>query len=416
MRQSFYSQNAWWLGNGLGLTFASSFGQTFFIALFAGFIRQTYGLSDGAWGGLYTLATFASAACLIQFGRLADTMPLVRLASVIILIYAAAALTMAFSNSILALAVAVFGLRFCGQGMMTHIAMTAMARWFRANRARAIAVAAMGFPLGEAVLPFLTVEAIAWVGWRTAWVMVAAFLLVAVLPTIFVLMRHGRTPRGEGGDETALGMGGRHWTRGEVLRHWSFWILLPGLMAPPFIGTCAFFHQVHIAEVRHYDLAIMALGFPLYAAVSVASSLAAGVVLDRVGVIKVLPVVLAPMALAIPILALPGGIWVWYLLLVGTGISQGVVVTLVGALWPTLYGTRWIGSIKAVATAAMVVATAVGPGVTGLLIDWGYPFPEQALWLSAYCFVMTILFALVAPRLARMQTPLSGEVRTEGAD
>ena len=76
----FLIDNRRWLGTGLLLTFASSFGQTWFISLFAGQIRAAYGLSDGGWGAIYTLATLAAAGLLLARGSLADTMALSRLA------------------------------------------------------------------------------------------------------------------------------------------------------------------------------------------------------------------------------------------------------------------------------------------------------------------------------------------------
>ena len=398
---SFYRRNAWWLGTGMVFTFGSSFGQTFFISLFAGAIRDAYGLTNGQWGGLYTIATLASALCLSQLGRLADTMPLMRLAILVLLAYALAALTMALSAHVAMVGLAIFGLRLCGQGMMGHIAITAMARWFRANRARAVSVAVLGMPLGEAIFPFVGVALFAFVGWRASWAIVALVVLAVFLPAVVLLMRHGRTPQGEGGEETTFGMDGRHWTRAEVMRHWSFWILMPGILAPPFIGTCAFFHQVHIAEVRGFDLATMTLGYPLYAALVVGAALLAGQVVDRLGPTRMLPIFLLPMGGAIALLALPGGVAVWFAMLAGLGISQGVTVTLMGAMWPTLYGTRWIGSVKALGSSLMVMATALGPGITGALIDRGFTFPEQALALSAYCLVMTLALGVVSARLTR---------------
>ncbi len=405
MVANFYVRNAWWLLTGAVFMFGSSFGQTYFIALFAGGIREEFGLSNGQWGGIYTLATLASATCLIHFGRLADTMTVTRLAAAVLVLYAVAATTMALAPNVVMLCVAVFGLRFCGQGMMTHISMTAMARWFRANRAKAIAVAVLGFPISEALWPPVGVVVLDVVGWRTTWLVIAAILLVIFLPVLVLMTRKGRTPQGEGSDTEAPGMLGRQWTRGEVLRHWTFWAILPGLLAPPFIGTCVFFHQVHIAAARGYDLSVMALGFTMYATVSVASSLACGPIVDRFGPARVLPILLVPLALAIAVLAIPGGVEIWFIMLAGIGISHGLVITLVGAIWPTLYGTRWIGSIKALATSGMVMATAAGPGLTGAIIDLGVPFPEQALYLSAYCLAMTAVFAAVAPRIDAMLAP-----------
>ncbi|MEM0906695.1 MAG: MFS transporter [Pseudomonadota bacterium] len=399
MSLRFYRQNSWWLGTGLVLTFASSFGQTYFIGLFADPIRAEFGLSNGAWGGLYTVATIFSATVLVQAGKLVDTMSLARLAAGILVLYAGAALLMMTAGHVIVLGVAIFGLRFCGQGMMGHIAVSAMARWFAANRARAVAVAVLGFPIGEAVFPVIAVHVEEALGWRAAWAAVAVILLGVILPAVFVLLRRGRVPQGEGAGESAVGMGGRHWTRREVLKHWSFYALLPGLLAPPFIGTCIFFHQAHIADVRGFSLATMALAFPIYAFTSISTSLTAGLVLDRIGPTRVLPFCLVPLSVSIAALALPGGVWIWFLMLVGVGISQGVVITMMGTLWPTLYGTRWIGSVKSIISASMVVATALGPGVSGIIIDEGVSFPDQALTMSAYCLGISLLFFVIAPRL-----------------
>lgn len=42
---SFLRENARWLAGGLLFTFFSSFGQTFFISLSAGYIREDFGLT-----------------------------------------------------------------------------------------------------------------------------------------------------------------------------------------------------------------------------------------------------------------------------------------------------------------------------------------------------------------------------------
>ena len=60
----FLRDNARWIAGGLCFTFFSSFGQTFFISLSAGHIREEYGLSNGGWGTLYMVATLASALTL----------------------------------------------------------------------------------------------------------------------------------------------------------------------------------------------------------------------------------------------------------------------------------------------------------------------------------------------------------------
>jgi len=57
----FLSSNSRWLAAGGILTFLSSFGQTFFISIFAGEIRAEFGLSHGEWGGIYSLGKIGRA-------------------------------------------------------------------------------------------------------------------------------------------------------------------------------------------------------------------------------------------------------------------------------------------------------------------------------------------------------------------
>ena len=57
---------------GFLLTFTSSYGQTYFISLFAGEIKGEFGLSDGQWGGIYTIGTTLSAITMVWAGVLTD--------------------------------------------------------------------------------------------------------------------------------------------------------------------------------------------------------------------------------------------------------------------------------------------------------------------------------------------------------
>ena len=68
----FIRMNVPWLVAAGLLTFSSSYGQTYFISLFAGEIMDEFDLSDGAWGGIYTAGTTISAIVMIWAGALTD--------------------------------------------------------------------------------------------------------------------------------------------------------------------------------------------------------------------------------------------------------------------------------------------------------------------------------------------------------
>ncbi|MGH6640532.1 MAG: MFS transporter, partial [Polaromonas sp.] len=191
----FLRDNARWLAGGFLLFFFSSFGQTFLISLSAGDIRREYGLSHGAFGSLYMAATLASALTLARLGHLVDRYSAQRMTLMIVPMLALAAACMALSRHIAALFVAIYLLRFFGQGMMSHIAFTVMARWFSAQRGRAVSLATLGLNTGEALLPLGFVALAAAVGWRNTWWLAAGALLLVALPVIVSLIAVERAPR-----------------------------------------------------------------------------------------------------------------------------------------------------------------------------------------------------------------------------
>ncbi|MEL6794351.1 MAG: MFS transporter, partial [Pseudomonadota bacterium] len=217
----FLISNAPWLGAGAAMAGATGFGQTFFISLYAGAWRSEFDLSHGDWGAIYMTATLTSAVVITQAGRLADLWRARTLALIVIAAFAAICVGVSAVSSWWMLGALVFGLRFCGQGMLSHLAITAMGKWFRANRARAVAVASLGFSAGEAILPAAALMVIAAIGWRESWLVAAAVLAFGVAPLLLWLLRRERSPKDVADAVSALGMGGRHWTRREMYRHWS---------------------------------------------------------------------------------------------------------------------------------------------------------------------------------------------------
>ena len=405
MIDRFYRDNARWLGVGLMLTLVSSFGQTYFISIFADRIMAEYGLSDGDWGGIYTVATLSSAACLLWAGRFADQIPVRRLTVMILAAYAIVAVGMSLNENPWILVLLIFGLRFCGQGMVSHLGITAMGRWFRAHRGRAVAIAGLGYSIGEATLPRLATALEPIIGWRSVWLIVAVLLIAAFAPLVAWMARDERNPSGMTEAEQSPGRDGRHWTRRDMLGHWMFWGLVPGIVAASFIGTVIFFQVAHIAQVMGWTKAAMTTAYPVYAATTIVVSLIAGSLADRLGPDRLLPIFLLPMGAGIAFVGPFEGIWSWWIALGLTGITTGIAHAMWGALLPELYGTRHLGAVKAIASAFMVVGSAIGPGITGLVIDLGVDFTGQTLAMAFATVLISALHFAVVSRLPPSKSP-----------
>jgi len=405
---SFVRSNARWLAGGLLLTFFSSFGQTFFISMSAGEIRTEYGLSHGGFGMLYMAATLASALTLPQIGKIVDYVSVSRVALIIVPALAVATVSMAFSHSLVLLAVTIYCLRLFGQGMMTHTAMTAMARWYVGQRGRAVSIVTLGHQVGEAIFPFTFVALAALFGWRSSWLLAAMILIVVALPSIFGLMRIERQPRSSDGPERNTAI--RNWTRKEVLRDSYFWIIILGILAPGFIGTTIFFHQVYLVELRGWTREMFAASFLAMSIMTVIFALVGGALIDRFSAVSLLPSFLLPLALSCFVLGIfPQG-WSAFAFMGLLGISYGLSSTLFGALWPEVYGSRYLGSIRSVVVALMVFATAMGPGVTGYLIDAGVSYPLQIGVMGLYSVGMSGVMYAVSRRIMARETSMRNAV------
>ncbi len=382
--------NATWLGAGVLLTFMSSFGQTFFISIFSGEIRAAFSLSHGAWGGLYSLGTTVSAVVMIWAGGLTDIFRVRVLGPAVLAGLALATVAMAMNTWLVLLPVVVFLLRLFGQGMSTHLALVAMARWFTATRGKALAIASVGFSVGEALLPATFVAAMVLLDWRWLWVIAAGVSFLGI-PILLRLLRQERTPQSLSSEYSATGMDGRHWTRKETIFHPLFWFMAPALLGPSAFITAFFFHQVHLADTKGWQHIELVALFPVFTSVSLLSMFAAGWALDKWGTARIMPFYQLPMAVGFGIVGLTSSIGGATLALMFLALTVGANSTLPSAFWAEFYGTRHIGAIKAMATAVMVLGSAIGPGLTGVLIDLGMPLDIQFLWIGGFFVLVCVL-------------------------
>ncbi|MEO0411887.1 MAG: MFS transporter [Pseudomonadota bacterium] len=399
---SFLVANARWILGGFALTYFSSFGQTFFIAGSAADWQVQLGLSYGGFGQLYMIATFASALSLPTVGKLVDVVSERTAIFISVPILAAAMVLVSQANTVLLLGVSIYLLRLFGQGMMTHMALTATGRWFAAQRGWAMSLVVLGHQGGEASLPLLAALITIAYGFEASWLFGAGALMLIALPLAGWAYAKPRVPRQAANavrDAADAGDDMRQWRRKEVLRDPVFWLLLTGLLAPAFIGTTIFFHQDYLTALRGWPPQLFATSMGVMAATTIACALICGALIDRFSARAILPFFLFPLAASCFIAAMLGGsVWL-FVFMVLLGVSYGFSSTLFGALWPEIYGTRYLGEVRAGIVSAMVVATAIGPGLTGTLIDYGIALPQQLLGMGAYCVAAAGLLWLASTKL-----------------
>jgi MFS family permease len=234
--------------------------------------------------------------------------------------------------------------------------------------------------------------------WRTAWFASAAILMLVGLPAIVALMRVERVPQSTEA-KSLTARTARDWTRGEVVRDPMLYLLLAGVLAPSFVGTVIFFHQGYLIETRHYDPLAFAAAFTVMSVVTVVFGFVSGALIDRFGSLNLLPFSLLPLAAAAAVVGWVTPVWGVYLFMVLLGVSNGLTSTLFGALWPEVYGLANLGGIRAITVSAMVLSSALGPGITGAFIDGGIPLPTQMVWMAGWCVLASVALAMAARRI-----------------
>ena len=393
----FFKTNARWLLAGGLLAFGSGYGQTFFISIFAAEIMGTFNLSHGEWGGIYSLGTTASAIIMLWAGGLSDHFRARTLGAVFLALLATACLLMSQVSAIWALPFAIFALRFTGQGMLSHIAVVAVSRWFTVARGKALAVSSLGFSIGQALLPLIFVSLLAFIDWRQLWVL-AAGITVLMIPILFLLLNKERTPKSIAATSETLGMMGRHWTRRQTLSHGLFWLALPAVIAPATFSTALFFQQVHLADTKGWEHSQFVALFPLYTLVSIGTTMLTGWAVDRWGTARLLPWYQIPMALSFLVFSYGDTLTMAAVAFVLMALMNGAGAVLASTFWPEFYGTRHLGSIKALATSVMVLGSAIGPAISGILIDKGINFADQMIGIAIYVIFASALAWLAMRR------------------
>ena len=392
------------IGLGFALTFLSSFGQTFFISLSGPDIRAAFGLTHGAFGSIYSVATLSSGLLMIWVGSVIDRVDIRLYATTAMLGLTAAALSLSFAPNLLVLGLSLFALRLFGQGMLSHAGVMSTARLHEGVRGRALGVAALGFPAGEATLPALALALIAAFGWTGTW-RIAALVIVAALATGWLLgflLRARDADLEETTRKKALSDTGPRWA--DILRDWHFLALIPTMIGYPAIMTAYFFHQRFIADVKGWSLELLASSITLFALVSVVVAMSAGSFVDRFGAVRLSHFYLAGMSAASIALATFDGPFLPLMFFGLIGLTSGCTNVVIAAVLAELFGTAHLGKIRALAGAIMVVASAATPGAIGLLFDAGVSLEAICIGFTIYMLIAAaITFVLPNPRAARLQ-------------
>ena len=385
---------------GFIFTFFSSFGQSFFLGLFNSSIRDTLSITQGQFGSIYATATLISSFLLIWVGKKIDDINIFKFAFFVTLLLSFSCFFFSKISSVAFLFVAIFLMRFSGQGMMSHTATTTISRYFTKSRGKALSTGWFGLSTAEFILPVLIVYLLTITSWQNIWISVSILVLIFLPITSFILIKNLNFDSREELKET------EHkekdifqWKRIEVLKDYRFYIICLNMLAMPWIATGVFVYQSFITESKDWGTFVIAQSFMVYSILSVVTLLISGFLIDKFTSRKLLIFMNIPLLLSTLVLIFFDSSMTSFIFLGLIGISNGLANVLGSSTWAEIYGVKHIGSIKALSTALMVFSTAFGTALFGLLIDQGYSIEQIAFVSFVYIFISIILLFFVRNKL-----------------
>ena len=395
---------------GIIFTFFSSFGQSFFLGLFNPSIRDELNITHGQFGTIYAGATICSSLVLVWFGKKIDEMRIFNYSLIVIGFLFFSSLFFSFINSIYFLVVAIFLMRFSGQGLMSHTSSTTISRYFNRRRGKALSGIWFGLSFAEFFLPILIIFLLSIFSWRIIWQFIS-IIIITILPiVVFYTIKNLDIESREKNifDNKNKFRDIRSWRRSEVLKDFKFYIISLNMLAMPWIVTGVFIYQSFITESKLWGSYIIPQSFMIYSATSIFTLIASGFLVDKFTSRKLIPFMNLPLLFGLIVLYFLDQSYSAYLFFGLMGVSNGLANVLGSSTWAEIYGVRYLGSIKALTTAFMVFSTAFGTALFGLLIDKGYTIEHIALisilYISLSLFFLLVIKGSVKPMNLRKKT------------
>lgn len=392
----FLRNNARLLSFGFALTFFSSFGQTFLLSLYIPEIAPVIGFTSGKMGSLYAGATLGSAAILSWAGRFIDYIDLKKYSLLVVGGSVIALLILSQASHWILVLVGLLLLRLTGQGLMGHTSVTTMSRYFIEARGKAISIATLGFPLGEAALPLIVALSIGFSGWRLTLIFTAVLVAFALSALVLLLLQKVDTkPPLQKLKRKEQPRDGK---MSYFLGKRAFWIIAPNVFLMGFVNTAVFFFQVSIGESKGWSTEWVAGSLAAFALASGLSMFTAGPLVDRFTAKKLFPFYFAPYIIGLVLFGSFTFPVIYPVALFLMGLSNGAGSTIKSALQAEIFGTTFLGSVRSLFTVLMVVSTALGPLIFGLFIDAGISY-NLLLYASAGVILIAVMQSFRVLRL-----------------
>jgi len=297
---------------------------------------------------------------------------------------------------------------------------TVVNNWFTRRRAFGVAlVLAAGGVGGFAFPPF-----VAWliqdVGWRLAWIVLAAIYLTLAVVVGGLFTRNepgdvGQLPEGASAEKSG-GTGAKtappsriyqtpvDWEVGAALKQVTTWLIMMSFAGTIFAAGILFAHQVAYLEDIGFSPMVAATTLGLLPGVSIIGRLAVGVLAVRFEVRYLAAFCLALQAIGVVILLYADSLPLIYLYAVFFGIGYGGQMVTGAAFFGSYYGRTNYAKILGWTAPAGTIVGVLGPLLAGVIYDTTGTYQ--------LAFIMVVAFTAISGVCAFLARPPKPPART----
>lgn len=279
-----------------------------------------------------------------------------------------------------------------------------IARWFVRRRALALSIAMCGISLGGVVFTPLLVQVIERWSLRAATVMLAAILVVVVIPIALLVIRDqpGALGLGPDGDPPATPTTGTDaapnadagWSRSMAVRTRAFWLLVVAFGFGLAAQQAFLLHQISFLS-GEIGAGAAATVLSATAGASIVGRLALGTVSDRLDKRLLAAGCFAAQGLAVVLVLHTGSLPLIYLYTLIFGLTMGNSYIMMSLLTAECFGVASFGAVYGLLSVFVMGGSAFGPWLVGLLSDasGGYLLPFTISGGTAVVMAFVVLFA-----------------------
>jgi MFS family permease len=380
-----------------------AYGAQFSFGVFFSALIEEFGWSRGALSGAFALYAFGYSGLAVVSGHLTDRWGPRAVIAVGGAFLGAGWIAMSATSAIWHPYVFYGVVAAIGMSTANVPCAATVARWFVRRRGLATGLTTAGGSLGAFCLPPLAQILVSGVGWRRAYVIFGAAILLS-LNLLAPLMKRdpeglGLTPDGGAPAEHsgAPSARGSDYTMREAMRTRTFWVLF-ALFAATWIPIFApLVHLVPLARGLGVDALVAATLVSALGMAGILGRLIMGSLSDRIGRRAAIGIGLVLQILAFLGFTVAGALPGLYAASVAFGFSYGAVASLFPAIVADFFGREQAGSLVGLLFAMSGSMAALGPLGAGFIYDRTGSYGPAWVASAALNVVALGLLALARP-------------------